>query len=550
MGIAYRSILSFDPDINNRAELAAQVRMWLNGKSWSIPAEIGEIRSQDGEASLSYSQIAQPFIAERWILSEVWSPNRTLEIVQPSITSITLIEQPGKNWLWVEIETPEKKWISNRTGAVVTEPIQAATPAIIRSVLEETSPSDGEFPISTKPVVLERNFFSAFMHALKDEKRYGAFFVSSPPTGVTLDRWVAKISGLMRGTIGMGNSVIIPSSDLSYFNSMVGFGLDLLPGSIRTYLPGVEFSDPADTNRHKRLTFRTMSTMTESRVAAFLRFSQISRLRSLHIPSFMLEAERYLLRALRFGGDARANKPNSNRNQDDSKYYRMIAELYELEASQFRTERDEAEFNSELLRAELAELEDENNRLANREAYLRQQLVALGEFQAAYSQPEIEDKPDSFEELLGAIDKLPGVLFCGDSEEAIRLDSIEMSSVALHRAWSAVRTFSAYADLKSHGKFRGSVDDYIRNTSHGGYSRISQVKPESESVLANPKFRATREIDIPTPQGEGKRVICQYHVTLAKTGLYPTLYFYDDTAISGNVFIGHLGAHLENTLTN
>jgi hypothetical protein len=550
MGIAYRSILSFDPGINDRAELAGQVRKWLNGKGWSIPDEIGEIRSQDSDASLSYSQITQPFIAERWILSEVWAPNRALEIVQPSITSITLMEQPGKNWLWVEIETPEKKWTSNRTGRVVSEPIPASIPAIIRSVLEETSPSDGEFPISTKPVVLDQNLFAAFMHALRDEKRYGAFFVSSPPAGVTLERWLAKISLLNGGTIGMGNWVIIPRASLNVFNSMVGFGLNLLPGSIRTYLPGVEFSDPADTNRHKRLTFRTMSTMTESRVASFLRFSQISRLRSLHIPSFMLEAERYLLRALRFGGDSQGTRPNSSRNEDDATDYRVIAELYEREASQFRSERDDAEFNAELLRGELSELEDENNRLANREAYFRQKLVDLGEFQAAYSQPEIEDKPDSFEELLSAIDKLPSVLFCGDAEETIRLDSIETSSVALLRAWNAVRTFSAYAALKGQGRFRGSIDEYIRNTSHGGYSYISRVKPESESVLDNPRFRATREIEIPTPAGGSRRVICQNHVTLAKTGLYPTLYFYDDTALSGNVFIGHLGAHLENTLTN
>lgn len=550
VGVAYRSILSFNPKESSVAELSAHVTFWLLDKNWEVPASPGIVQGPSGDSTLSYSEIQDPFFARRWTLTEIWPQSRELQGDRESITSVTLIDRGTLLWLWIEIETPDKVWTSSKTGATFSEPLAAGTPRIIQALLSEAKPLDGTFPLAKEPVIIEANLFGALMVAMEDNQRFGAMMVTAPPVGVTDAEWKSKLETLLRPSLGMGNAFVIPLKDLSRFNASVGFALSVSPGSIRTYLPGVNFGDPGDAYRHKKLTFATLSSMTERRVAHFLRFSQISRLRTVHIPSFMIEAERSLIRRLRFGSSNSTLGPTQSVPLEEVVSYREIAELYEREASQFKSELEEARFESELLRSDLSEAAEENHRLGNLVAFLRQKLVAIGQAEAAYQQPIQEELPTSFEALLDAIREMPLLEFAGDPDEALRLDRMETPPVALQKAWGAVLTLKAYAEFKKTGRFSGGLDDYLRDTSHGGYTSITRVKPESESVFNNPKFRVTREIQVSEVVSRTGRVICHHHIDLARGGGYPRLYFYDATASVGLVYIGHLGVHLENTLSN
>ena len=551
MGIAFRSILRFSTEDLLLSKAEKIVNSWLATKGWPQLAELSqsEVRS---DSSLSYTRISSPEEAVRWVLSENWEkPSWAEREDGESRTTISLIEKNEELWLWVEIDTPTIRFSDSRTGKSFAEPQFAQTPSVLDSFLRLNKAFDGRVPVASEPLLISRRrqVDELVMSLLTDPERVGAIFVTSPPHASDDTRWRADIRDMLSRARGMGYSYIVSRGLIDYFNDLVGEHLTIHPGSIRTFLPAVQIGDAADSQRHRRLTFTTLSSMDTAKAGRMLRSVQVARFRSVHLPSFFVEAERALVRTSRFPADSRAGSPNKVVSESEYLEAIALAEIYEKELQEEKLNSEELKDQVETLWLENAEFSKALEKLENQKSFLERKLVILSP-QDAFEEAPQENRPESWGELVENIEVLPGLVFAGSTEAAQDLEHFEVISSALGKAWGGLKTLSAYSQMKKNREFRGSLEDYIRDTSHGGYCSISMLKWESESVENNPKYKVQRMIPVPKLIDPSGFIMCKAHITLSRVPPAPTMYFFDAVEKDGTVFIGHIGAHLDNTLTN
>lgn len=86
---------------------------------------------------------------------------------------------------------------------------------------------------------------------------------------------------------------------------------------------------------------------------------------------------------------------------------------------------------------------------------------------------------------------------------------------------------------------------------HPGYSAGAHASQESESVEQSTRFRTLREQPVPHAVCAAEKVFMGAHFKIAKKGtISPRMHYFDDTANTGKVYVGYIGRHLPNTLTN
>ena len=121
------------------------------------------------------------------------------------------------------------------------------------------------------------------------------------------------------------------------------------------------------------------------------------------------------------------------------------------------------------------------------------------------------------------------------------------------RIWTYIHALHDYAELKAAGGFEGGFQQYLENDSASGAKTAlsNYAQTESESVKENPKWREQRVFPVPTSVVPAGRVFMDSHFKIrTETGLYPRIYFHDATAKDGKIYVGYIGKHLTNTLTN
>lgn len=180
---------------------------------------------------------------------------------------------------------------------------------------------------------------------------------------------------------------------------------------------------------------------------------------------------------------------------------------------------------------------------------LRRELIRNGAQQAAYAagSTTIVEPPASFEELLARVEGSDTVLFCGDYDKAVWLDSQSaLGEPVLGRAWDAIVTFDAFVRARRDGEYEGSLRDYVTNASHGLTMRISRAAwQESDTVKKSRTMRAEREVRVPREVSPDGVLMILPHIALAtKRANAPRLYFHDAYPAIGQVILGYIGGHL------
>lgn len=161
--------------------------------------------------------------------------------------------------------------------------------------------------------------------------------------------------------------------------------------------------------------------------------------------------------------------------------------------------------------------------------------------------------PKSFAAVLARLRELePNVIFTGDEGQCLALDEHTQAGTWAQIAWTGLVALADYAVAKRAHHFDGDFTSWCtapppdrRTIAPGKIARH-----ESAKVRTSRKFATVRTFPVPREVDQQGRVFMRSHIRLGNSAtIAPRVYFYDDAARSGRVYVGYIGRHLANTRT-
>ncbi len=142
-------------------------------------------------------------------------------------------------------------------------------------------------------------------------------------------------------------------------------------------------------------------------------------------------------------------------------------------------------------------------------------------------------------------------MFTGDVKTCRELDAYDSLGKTTRTAWEAMLVLGEYVRARKNGDWSLGVEEYLRRTPDGyrGMSPRKHAATESDEAMA--RFGRERIFPVPTDcSADGVITMCA-HFRLGHIGMVsPRLYYLDDVAMTGRVYVGYIGPHLTNTQTN
>lgn len=232
-------------------------------------------------------------------------------------------------------------------------------------------------------------------------------------------------------------------------------------------------------------------------------------------------------------------------------------EIEDLSAALSDAARDLAE-----ARAEAASAQEEANEHSSKLAYYRKELIEARRFDALEPQPEAEEEwatPHDLHEIAALLTNdergaqiRQYVVFTGD---LAALDAVAQRDTHGHYvsvAWSFIHALYDFARLRDTGT-NISMDMYLRHDAIAGHkvSVHRHAVHESDTVRKREDLRRLREFPVPTEVNPDGHVFMESHFRIGSgDGFAPRMYYYDNTGGDGRVYIGYIGRHPKNLLTN
>jgi hypothetical protein len=251
---------------------------------------------------------------------------------------------------------------------------------------------------------------------------------------------------------------------------------------------------------------------------------------------------------------------------EELEFHKQLAEETGKQLEQLQQEIEQIQHDRDDTLLEAAEYQSELNDALSLNEYYRRQFYLQFNTSGAAGLPadsdstlwEEENTPNSLEELLTLIQANHESFLNGKIRFTCAAKPIEFLAerdtlgIYAGTVWRILHTLYDYTAAKSNG-FDGSVETYLRNHDVPGYkvSTKRHSARESESVLKNPSLTRERIFTVPRdvmPQG---KVVMEAHFRIGTSdSIAPRLYYYDNTAQDGRIYIGYIGKHLTNTKTN
>ena len=204
---------------------------------------------------------------------------------------------------------------------------------------------------------------------------------------------------------------------------------------------------------------------------------------------------------------------------------------------------------------ERADLQDDLEKSRATVRWLRERLTEMSDYKTAYGEaPEDarETYPPSCVELVYRIQKDEDVLvFTGDMDKVRVVDDADTLQLAVRSAWEACGALREYVRARNDGNWDSGVDYFLKNRPEG-YEGVSAGKHGAAETAATMKqFGGERIFPVPVEVSPQQTITMKAHFKLASIGmLSPRMYYHDDYANSGKIYIGYIGRHLTNTMTN
>lgn len=170
------------------------------------------------------------------------------------------------------------------------------------------------------------------------------------------------------------------------------------------------------------------------------------------------------------------------------------------------------------------------------------------------SQPDAPSAaPIDLNEVLERFNEMEYLEFTGDADDLYDLRDRDNVGTFAFKTWSALQALNDYVRAKRDGAVNGDIRQYVEHTPAGyvGIAKNQLALAESQTVRNNPKFYSERMLPVPNSVSPNGRIYMKAHIKIAKQkSISPRLYFYDDIAGTGKIYVGYIGRHMSNTLTN
>lgn len=517
-----------------------------------------------------------------------------------SISTVTVVDDPaaGTGWVSVHIGGPAR---SDGAGAVGAVGCAAAggVPLLVNALLDGMDLYDADAELRSRPAVVGARDVDDLLEVICSGDRRLATVVAAPARDVPFDTWYETISRAMAGLPGLATTYLLEPGALRDFNVGIGTGYAIPPGGVRTYLPGIDPAVEDDAPRHRILSRKRLRGRLEDAAALLAIVPRELAARSLPrtvstgltftssapagagvrstvepgsgpawpagdappyldtrraatpVPACRAAHSRPAQRVVLFGPPGPRKAPTGGQSgcaatgEPDP-----VTELREIVASLQETIAIQREEILDLA-AELETAQDalEGERAENRG--LRRRLAAGGQHEpVADADPPL---PKSFGALLGRLPDLsPAVVFTGDPGQCLALDEHTQAGTWAQIAWTGLAALADYALAKREHRFDGDFASWCtappadrRTIAPGKIARHESAKVRTSRKFAPVRtFPVPREVD---PQG---RVFMRSHIRLGNSAtIAPRIYFFDDAAHSGSVYVGYIGRHLANTRT-
>lgn len=621
MTLGYRALFNLPPGRGPINTAREQMHAWLRSKQYQADslADGREVSVGAGVSATAVLRVEQDS-------STAWRC-RVVENQSTGTwtTTLTAYETPGgdPDWLLLELGSPDgwTDWIG--------------THRIARYLLGSTEVYDGNGRLSPAPVRLAASEVGDLMRVLGDPRRRGLVYVTGTDASLPTEKWFGYARDLLKDTAGVAAAYLLDAEATDAFTALAGDDHAVGGGTIRTFFPGPDFTDPTDARRHLILSTRTIVGRHRTRLSRNLGWrsrgvvlahplpSALRRMAerlvsdedavALQIESAIAEEGRDLPPAeARSGAHTAAPAPRATptvRTAPVPSQFHIVTEKASVPAGalewrdvgrpllvrllgladpgpedlrqvevlantgrEHQAKHDEAigrlrdsRTETSQLRQALAEaqtrLDDEQlehqidaeelRTLVWRNRQLEGLLVQSGFAAQVYGGPPEPESPRSFEDVCIQMDDLENLVFTGDGELTVELDSHNPLGRWAAKTWDFLLELNDYAQAKVSGTHTGDVHHFLTASTVNRVATTLHARTESETVQNNAKWRGARVFPVPEsvdPRGEIEMLA---HFKIAKFGMIsPRLHYHDATGRDGRIYVGYIGPHLPSNLTN
>ncbi|WP_051966120.1 hypothetical protein, partial [Kitasatospora mediocidica] len=446
-------------------------------------------------------------------------------------------ESDGPSWVRLEAE--------HQSAPGVRTPGRVPVPELVATLLPLLDASDGDAEVRLLPRIITAAEVDTVIDELCDPARRLPIVVASVPADLSPQVWSTQVlDPLLRNVAGLAVGYVLAPEARVLFNTALEFHT-VYGGAVRTYLPEVDPASRRDAGRHLVLPRHRIES--EPRRAAALLAREPRRLADLApLPGPLARVPAPQVRLVepcpsQSPLDELAGELAESRKAGADELQRVRISLHRSRRREFHL-RTENEVQSNALRRVSGQLRALNSR-----------LCPPG--QSAPDPAELEEGlcgPTSFTELLGRIGEFPLLTFTGDAKETLALDASTAGSGWVRLTWDGLTALQEYASVAVHGAAGGDFKQWCEHAPVGGshFPPRKAVRGESQTVCSHGKMRRERMFAVPAGVDPSGRAFMGAHLRIGGGRTAPRLHYLDDCSGSGRIYVGYIGLHLTNTLTN
>ena len=254
--LGYRSLFEVDAgDSSAIAEVLAQVHSWLRSKGYAADSlvENGDIaRIGPGvEAALTSEEGRDGSHSALFALREETDP-RGAWVTQ--IVAHVPRRDRGRPWVWIDVD---------QEGV---DDVWAGRPRVAEMILQVLPGDDHGAHLMPRPTLLRAEGVDELVDVLTSRERRGPVFVAGSSEELPMAEWATYVSGLLGETVGLSAGYVLDGDATARLAGLVGGRHAVEPGTLRTYLPGLDPASELDSLRHRYLTTETIVRTPRGRI--------------------------------------------------------------------------------------------------------------------------------------------------------------------------------------------------------------------------------------------------------------------------------------------
>ena len=187
-----------------------------------------------------------------------------------------------QGWVWLDLYPP---------SGLRIEP-----PKLARQLVEVLHGRDGLAVLEASATVLGADDLAYLLAVLRDPDRRGIVFVAGTPADYPLAAWRDHVDSLLKKSVGLATTYVLDADATRELNDHLPDSHVVGGAHIRTFLPGVDLSDPLDGRRHRFLSPRTIVEKDAQHLRSVLGNQAVRELLEGPLPREAVRVDRLLRR--------------------------------------------------------------------------------------------------------------------------------------------------------------------------------------------------------------------------------------------------------------